>query len=170
MSGKVDWDEIKAEYIAGGVSQRALAEEHGVSYKTLRERAVKEKWTELRRKTGEKTAQKLTEAITDAKIKKIEKLVEELIRQSMTAARQNTKRPKTIRETEELADGRVIVTVRTEYEEVNVVDKQGLRLLAQTVKDLDEILRRQRQEAAGGEDTNAIVVRFETPSGADYSV
>ena len=167
MAKKPDWTRIKAEYLAGGVSQRMLAEAHGVSYKTLRERAVKEKWTELRRKTGEKTAQKMAEDISDAKVKKISKVVDLLLTQLEAAARQNTRHPVQIRTTKELDDGTVRVTVKTEYEEAHVIDKQGLRLLAQTAKDLDGIMRAQRLEDKGEGAQNVITVRFENE---DYSI
>lgn len=50
----MDWKKLKREYIKGGISQRKLAEKYGVSYGTLRKIAEKEKWTELRAKTGAK--------------------------------------------------------------------------------------------------------------------
>lgn len=50
----MDWKKLKKEYIKGGISQRKLAEKHGVPYGTLRKVAEKEKWTELRAKAGEK--------------------------------------------------------------------------------------------------------------------
>lgn len=50
----MDWKKIKKEYIKGGISQRKLAEKHGISYGTLRKVAEKENWTELRAKAGEK--------------------------------------------------------------------------------------------------------------------
>ena len=65
----VNWRKIKAEYIAGGISQRALAEKHGVPWGTLRVRANKEKWNSKRRdaekKTMQKVEQKTAEAISD---------------------------------------------------------------------------------------------------------
>ena len=65
----VSWRKIKAEYIAGGISQRALAEKHGVPLPTLARRAKKEKWTEKRKaaevKTVEKVSEKNAEAVAD---------------------------------------------------------------------------------------------------------
>ena len=46
--GAIDWDAIRAEYVAGGVSQRALAEKCGVSYSALNRRAAAEQWTRAR--------------------------------------------------------------------------------------------------------------------------
>lgn len=50
----MDWKKIKREYIKGGISQRKLAEKHGVPYGTLRKVAEKEKWADLREKAKEK--------------------------------------------------------------------------------------------------------------------
>lgn len=50
----MEWEKIKAEYIAGGTSYRKLAEKHGVPFSTLKRVAVKENWTELREKAREK--------------------------------------------------------------------------------------------------------------------
>ena len=44
----VDWQKIKAEYLQGGTSYRKLAEKHGVSFSTLKQRAIKEEWASLR--------------------------------------------------------------------------------------------------------------------------
>ena len=44
-----DWKQIKNEYVAGGVSYRALAERYGIAYGTLAERAGREGWVELKK-------------------------------------------------------------------------------------------------------------------------
>lgn len=166
----VDWEAIKTEYCTTGISQEALALEHDVSYSALKRRAQQEKWKDLKQETSRKAAEKTAETITDAKVKKIEKIVDILLSQSMAASRQLTKRAKQIREIEELEDGRQRVTVRTEYEAGNVVDRAGLKILTQAVKDLDEVLRKQRQDAQGGDAENVITVRFENETGKDYSI
>ena len=73
MHGKglaaIDWNAIRAEYIAGGIGQRALAAKHGVSYSTLRRRSEHEGWTNAREEAGRiasaKTAQKTANAVAD---------------------------------------------------------------------------------------------------------
>lgn len=50
----MDWKKLKAEYIAGDISYRKLAEKHGVSFSTLKEQARRGKWTELREKSRHK--------------------------------------------------------------------------------------------------------------------
>lgn len=42
---KPDWDKIRIEYEATGLSHRKLAEKYGVPYPTLRDRAKREHWT-----------------------------------------------------------------------------------------------------------------------------
>lgn len=48
----MDWSAIRAEYLEGNISQRALAEKHGVAYGALRQRAAQEGWRELKRGGG----------------------------------------------------------------------------------------------------------------------
>ena len=65
----MNWRKIKAEYIAGGISQRKLAEKYGVSASNLMRRANREGWNK-KRETAEskamaKTEQKTAEAVAD---------------------------------------------------------------------------------------------------------
>lgn len=65
----MSWRKIKAEYIAGGISQRALAEKYSVPFGTLQRRALKEKWNSKRKaseeKAIEKVSQKTAEIVAD---------------------------------------------------------------------------------------------------------
>lgn len=62
----MSWRKIKAEYIAGGISQRALAEKYGVPLPTLARRAKKEKWTEKRKAADSKVVEKISEKTAEA--------------------------------------------------------------------------------------------------------
>ena len=66
LIGKTDWNAIKTEYISGGISQRKLAEKHGVTYPALRSRADNEGWVELREEIERKTIAKTTRKIAEA--------------------------------------------------------------------------------------------------------
>ena len=66
----VDWNDIKAEYIAGGTTYKKLAEKYGVSENTLRRRASKEKWRESRHKADTKATQKIINSASNEKIKR----------------------------------------------------------------------------------------------------
>lgn len=66
---RVDWDAIRAEYIGGGISQRKLAEKHGVSPDALMQKANRENWKKYRDKAISKSIarsqQKTANAIAD---------------------------------------------------------------------------------------------------------
>lgn len=47
---RIDWNSIRAEYIAGGIGQRKLAKKHGIPEGTLITRAKTEEWAKLREK------------------------------------------------------------------------------------------------------------------------
>ena len=74
MNNSVDWDIVRAEYIAGGISYRQLAEKHGVSFSTLKEVARREKWTDLKEKANHKTNTILAESIGKRNAKKSAKI------------------------------------------------------------------------------------------------
>lgn len=65
----MNWRDIKAEYIAGGISQRALAEKHGVNRNLLMRIAQREKWKEKRdraeAKALERVEQRTAEEVAD---------------------------------------------------------------------------------------------------------
>lgn len=70
----VDWEMIKAEYLQGGISYRKLADKHGVSFSTLRARAIKEKWSDKRDEVCNKAATKVEQKIVSQRAKDIELL------------------------------------------------------------------------------------------------
>lgn len=65
----IDWNAIRAEYIASNISQRALAAKYGVNLRTLQDRSVREGWVQAREaasaKAAAKTAQKTADAVAD---------------------------------------------------------------------------------------------------------
>lgn len=63
---RIDWTKIRAEYIAGGISQRKLAAKYHVSETTLMKRASAEKWAELRKATESKSTAKAQQKTADA--------------------------------------------------------------------------------------------------------
>ena len=67
--GKTDWNAIRAEYIGGNISQRKLAEKHGVSPDVLMQKANKEHWKQDRDKAVSKglakSQQKAADTIAD---------------------------------------------------------------------------------------------------------
>lgn len=71
----MDWKKIKAEYIAGGISYRKLAEKHNVPFHTLRKVAAKEKWHDLREQTSAKAATKIVEIESDKQAERMKRLL-----------------------------------------------------------------------------------------------
>lgn len=45
----IDWNEIREEYLRGGITQGALAKQYGVPAGSVRRRAAAEGWTEMRK-------------------------------------------------------------------------------------------------------------------------
>ena len=77
----MDWNRIKAEYIAGGTSYRKLAAKYGVPFSNLKNIAIKEQWTQLREQAQNRTTTELVKNIgkQNAKIDdKYFKLVDKL--------------------------------------------------------------------------------------------
>lgn len=70
----MDWNAIKAEYIAGGTSYRKLAEKHGVSKTTLERKAKAEKWIELRGQAEDRVETNILNQVTKTKTKNAIKL------------------------------------------------------------------------------------------------
>ncbi len=66
----VDWLTIRNDYINGGGSYRKLAEKYGVSFNTLKDRAINEQWSQQKEQQHNETAtraqQKAQEKISDA--------------------------------------------------------------------------------------------------------
>ena len=69
----MNWRKVKAEYIAGGISQRKLAEKYGIPWGTVRTKANEEKWTDARKraekKALQKAEQKTVETVVDNAVK-----------------------------------------------------------------------------------------------------
>lgn len=82
MNNSVDWKAIKAEYIAGGIGYKKLADKYGVSFSTLSHLAKREKWTDLKQKACEKADMDLANSIGKRNAKKsakIDSLVDRLL-------------------------------------------------------------------------------------------
>ena len=61
----VNWRKIKAEYLAGGISQRALSEKYGIPWGTFSKRTRKEKWTAARKQAEQKEVEKVSQKTAD---------------------------------------------------------------------------------------------------------
>ena len=145
----IDWQPIRAEFITGTLSYRALAEKHGVNYDWLRERARNEGWVRLRQEHREKTLKKTLgkisdrqadkmariEALTDRLLDKLEKAVAQL---ELQQCRQ-TVREREFDEDQQLCVREVIRQEERISEEPALVDRRGLKQLTSALKDIREV-------------------------------
>ena len=133
----VDWLAIKTEYINGGISYRKLAEKYGVSFNTLKERAIAEEWTKLKaeqhHKTTTKTQQKTAEKIVAAEVDRVTNLL------NLTD---------TAQEQIGIAFGQLCIFVDKygDVHDTDVVDVGKLKTLVSSLKDIKDILRDDKQD------------------------
>lgn len=55
---EIDWDAIRAEYVIGKMSARALAEKYKLAESTVQRKATAEKWLQLRRDAASRAAKR----------------------------------------------------------------------------------------------------------------
>jgi len=84
----VDWNAIKAEYIAGGTTYKKLAEKYGISESWLRQRASKENWSEQKNTVRTETEQKIVDIVSDKQSEKAVESVRLINEASMNILRQ----------------------------------------------------------------------------------
>ena len=149
----IDWPRIAAEYIAGNISYRQLAEKHGVGQSNIERRAKKEGWVEKRRQSRDKRVARLSKAeerkqvkrvarfraIEDKLLDKLEQAVDELdltlrtkVKKTKIIEYNNEKRPD--KPTKEIVD---------EIEEVEAVqmmiDRPGLASVTTALEKLRSV-------------------------------
>ncbi len=131
----IDWIKIKNEYINTSISYRKLAEKHDIAFQTLRDKALKDKWFECRKKQREKisikTAQKTADKIAKAEADRITKVLDLADKIS----------PKIIKAIDQLE------TVLVDNKKINtgIVDTYKLRQIIQSIKDLKDIVKTDNQ-------------------------
>lgn len=76
VSCNVDWNVLRTEYIAGGISYRKLAEKHNISRRTIEEKAREEQWYKQKQAVCGKTVAKTVEILSDVEANKAVKVVE----------------------------------------------------------------------------------------------
>lgn len=113
----MDWNTIKREYIAGGISYRKLAEKHGVPFSNLKRAALKEGWHDLREQAKQKAATKIVEIESDKQADRMKRLL--TVSDELLIVVENAVRSITLGEL--------------------VVDKSVLKSLSGTIKDIKEI-------------------------------
>ena len=112
----VDWNKIKAEYIAGGTSYRKLAkkyEKDGVTFPMLQKKARMEKWTEMRKQREDKENTKIVNDIAT--------------KQANTGLKIN------------VVANKLIAKLEASIDKLEVIDGGSLKSYTSALKDLKEI-------------------------------
>lgn len=153
-----DWNLIKAEYIAGGISYRKLAEKHGVSFTTLQRVGNRENWVQLRQQAADEVAAKIVESVSRheaGKAVKINRVADKLLRK-----------------------------LSESIDRMDVIDSQTLKQFTSALKDIKDIkgekskidlreqearIARLEKDAAGEDKSGEIVVTFGTDA-EEYGV
>lgn len=153
----VDWIAVKNEYINGNEGYRKVAEKYGIPFQTLRARAQKEKWPELRKrqrhristKTAQKTAEKIARqeanrvarihAASDELLMRIEQAIKELDQATVS----HKKKTKTVEYKDKRVAGKPTKEVVTEVEDLvtvpSIIDRKGLQQVAMALKAVFDI-------------------------------
>ena len=71
-----DWRKIKTEWLKGGKTYAELARKHGIAEKTIRNRAYKEGWKNLKGQVADKVETELCARVARARVSELEKLIE----------------------------------------------------------------------------------------------
>ena len=163
-----DWIAIRNEYASTDISTRELAEKYGISYNTVKDRASREKWAEMRddqhRKITAKTQQETAKVvakdeagrvarllrIADRLMDKTEQALGELDQQAVkhvekvkTSISERDYDGKPIRREVE----REIVSLETMG---SIVDRRGLQQIANSAKAIKDILSATEAENDSG--------------------
>lgn len=153
----MDWNKIKAEYIAGGTSYRKLAEKYGIDRNKIQVRATKENWVGLKSQAQAKTESKIVDSIskqdakkaidklarvsdlTDKLLDKLERAIEELDIQLY----KDVVKTKVIEYNHDLRPDKPTKETIHEEEKVievkSIVDRSGLKAIASSLRDIKEI-------------------------------
>lgn len=153
----VDWLAIRNDYINGGGSYRKLAEKYGVPFGSLRSRAEKENWPELKKeqlhKISTKTAQKTADAIVKKEVRRAERMMgihdqlldklEQAVSELNMAQVTNKRKTKVIEYKNGKRPDKPTKETITESEEIlavaSIVDRKGLQQISLALKALWDI-------------------------------
>lgn len=140
----MDWNEIRKEYIQGGISYRELAAKYGVPFRTIADRARSEKWVELREHARNKSVTKIVDSVAKQNAKvddRINRLANRLIDKLEKAVDELDVKTVTMKTTMKTGPDKVTTEYKKlDKEQEGPVDKGGLQQLTNTLRDLKAIL------------------------------
>ena len=155
----IDWIKIKNEYISTNISQRKLADKYDISFNTLRKKANKESWAELKKnqynkittKLQQKTADKIADKESD-RISRMNKTADKLLEKIEEATEQlnnhlvkNKRKTKVIEYNNSQRPDKPTKEIIDEFEEAEFIegdiDRTGLKMVVGALKDLSDIIK-----------------------------
>ena len=139
-----DWEKIKAEYITGDASYRDLAKKYDVPFRTLSDRAKREKWVDRRSKHRDSVVAKSVRRKAKAQVESIarlktsaDKMVQVMDQASeaefylgVTDVKDKNGRP-----VYDVVEGKYVPR------QVKVVDAKAFRAMVAAMRDLTEVVR-----------------------------
>jgi len=129
----INWIKIKNEYLNTNISQRKLADKYKISFNTLKDRANREKWADLRKVQHNKIALK-TQQITEEII-----IQEEVDRITSILSTADALQEKIIQSMGQLD---VYIDMYGKKHETDIIDVAKVRKLVSALKDLSEIVNK----------------------------
>ena len=180
-----DWKKIKADYITGDASYRDLAQKYNVSFRTLSDRAKREKWVDRRSKHRDSVVSKSVRRKAKAQVESLarlkssaDKLVQVMDQASEAAfyIGETDVKDKAGRPVYDVIDGQYVPR------KIKVVDSKGFRAMVAAMRDLTEVVRNlydvptraeqisldlamerlelEKQKADKGDESNEVVVNL----------
>ena len=137
-----DWNQLKTEYASGQMTYKDLARAHGLNYATLRDHARYDHWADARRMHTSKTVRKSLDIIGDRQaenLARVDALADELLQKLDKAIGELDLAVTRCREKGESEEGTKWEKDYELTEPGGRVDRQGLRQLTASLKDLKEI-------------------------------
>ena len=159
-----DWIAIRNEYASTDISTRALAEKYGIPYNTIKDRAKREKWVEIRDEQHSKIAAETAQVVAEGEAGRVARLLriaDQLMDRTEQALAELDQQAVRYKETVKTSatthdeEGRPVKT-ETAREIVNVetinaiVDRKGLQQIATSAKAIKDILTATADDSDSG--------------------
>lgn len=77
-----NWPALRVEYVNGSMQYKELAEKHNIKEGTVRQRAKRESWAEMRNAVSQAVTQAVTQKVSSEKIDVLEKWNQETIKEA----------------------------------------------------------------------------------------
>ena len=165
-----DWKKIKTEYITGDASYRDLAKKYDVPFRTLSDRAKREKWVDRRSKHRDKvvsTSVRRTEKAQVESLVRLQKSADKMVRVLEQASKADF-----YLQDEYVCDnnGNRMRDEKGKFIKTKTVDAKGYRAMVAAMKDLTDVIRNLYEVPCRMEqqEDNSLRVEFKDPSGGEY--